>query len=382
MTRGKQVGSDERVAFMTVSARDGRALALRVVNGDRDALDELRTLTHDTLWDSLQPLGRDLKDAEALFEHVWHAFAADEFQILRRHAGDIALAAREVLEARALALLKRKEPDGWMFEAMFEQVIRKVIALQVRRDQETHDGLYNEISDEIRHGNYALLNKYEGNGSLGGWIRRTVKHSLIDIHRDRYDKRVHKPEGIKKLSTLDQKVWELIYRKRMSANPDVILPALGLRLVTRDAVADAIKRVIEAAKKPPSGSLGRPIFKPPPDTDQWVDPAPTPPETSEESEAKERVKAALRKMIAQLPADDKLYLRLVVMGLAAEAIVERTAWSSKKLKELRRNAKKMREALKRLRDDDADPTPSPQPRDNKGPRKGGGPSIGNEERGS
>jgi DNA-directed RNA polymerase specialized sigma24 family protein len=290
---------------------------------------------------------------------------------------------REILEPRAIALLRQEEPDGWMFEAIFATEIKDAVAHYFRFDPQTHDDIYNEIRDKFRRNDYELIlgeRGYDGSGSLTAWVMKTVKNELINTDRKRYRPRQHEPTDIKKLAMLDRSVWDLIFRKRKVANPDVILPALGLKLVTRDEVAASIARVLKASKKPPSGALRKPVVKPMPEdeTGEWEDPNPDPADSRLEFEHRERAKAAMRAvMIEQLSAQEEFCLRAVMNGLTADIVFQRMGWPPVEVHAAAASAaKKMKTALARLRSDDDRPAASGRR------RKGSGPSIGNEERGS
>jgi hypothetical protein len=129
-----------------VKSNDGYELARGVLQGKPEDIEAFKTLAKKSIWETCreQSGARSKREAqtaaEATFEEIWEAIAANGFSSLRSYAGRrtnppslrifAILQTQVFMEVRVLRLLRDNPPQGWPFEALFRREIEREIALR------------------------------------------------------------------------------------------------------------------------------------------------------------------------------------------------------------------------------------------------------------
>jgi RNA polymerase primary sigma factor len=266
--------------------------------------------------------------AKDVFIGMMAQLRADDFALLRPFDGRATIASylrlvlRDLLSERIARLLSENPERGWRaFEHFFKRDMLRIIARYFPTD-DNGDDVYHEVAAALIENGYRRILAYDGQGSFGGFVLRTVNNLSIDLLRKDVPRR-RLPAAIQRLPTPEQEVFRQLYWEHCPEHQ------LGSALRTRKvelapaALAAAIAAV--RAALPPNFSAAeteRPRHVALPGADdngdsELPDQRPTPEDAAiarQDEEALEQATGALRAAIGRLPQDIRLYLQHVLSG--------------------------------------------------------------------
>jgi RNA polymerase primary sigma factor len=267
--------------------------------------------------------------AKDVFVEVMAQLRADDFAVLRPFDGRatissyLRLVLRDLLSERIARLLSENPERGWRaFEHFFKRDMLRIIARYFPSAEDGGDDVYHELAAALIESDYRRILAYDGHGSFGGFVLRTVNNLCIDLLRKDAPRR-RLPAAIQRLPAAEQEVFRQLYWE------DCPEHQLGSALRTRKIeIAPATLAVAVAAVRaalPPNFSAGeterpRQVALPGSDDNgdsELPDERPTPEEAAiarQDEEALEQATGALRAAIGHLPQDIRLYLQHVLSG--------------------------------------------------------------------
>jgi RNA polymerase primary sigma factor len=312
---------------------------------------------------------RDHVDEEYL--DILRHLRAHDFSELRAFNGRgklstyLTLRLGDLLAKRIQHLFHDETERAWRaFESFFKNDISRIIAKQFpassRREISdaigNREDLYQEICCLFVENGYRRILNYDGRGSFTGYIRRTVQNVCMDVRRKTEGRR-RVPEGILRLSELEQKVFKLLYWNGC-AEADLIhiLRDTEGENYSSDRIEQAIARVRDAlssgrsARKVHGGERADAVSL------SWAAERGTIKErdvadldlspevvliTAEEETQQEQAFARLQQALAELPPDERLYIRLRYYATPAKSpqdIAQIMSRSEEEIYKLRRKA--------------------------------------------
>lgn len=256
-------------------------------------------------------------ELEAEYLNVFRSLRADEFAILRAYDGRASLATfltvqlRDLLARRVLALFKEDPRRAW--EA-FQRCFKDILDPLKRRGEDLHQ----DVCVLLIENNYRRILSFDGRGSFSGYVRRVIDRLCLDLRRAS-DGRRRLPEPILRLPPLEQEIYRQVHwrgcRERDLA--DILRDKAG-NCYTPARVAQALATLRNTVLRQRDPAV-REVSLAAPDGDDggWelelVD-FTYAPETAlleaEERRSQERHGALLESALAQLPAEQALYVRL------------------------------------------------------------------------
>jgi RNA polymerase primary sigma factor len=276
-----------------------------------------------------------VEDADRAFTEIFRQFQANDFAVLRAFdagrgslSSYLRLVLRDILAKHVVALFVDDHNRGWH---AIEHFFRRDIVQSITRhlpDQAggsgkpTHDEeAYQEVCLRLIEDGYRRIRAYDGHGSFGGFMLRTVNNLCVDLRRERSGRR-RLPAGISRLPDLEQEVYRQLYWK--NCPPDQLAATLaqgGLSNSTTD-IARAVAAVRSARRKDHVNGVGAadPVISlSQPDPEQRnklieiEDELPNPEESlfiQDAQAALDKASARLRVALDTLPADMQVYVKL------------------------------------------------------------------------
>lgn len=237
--------------------------------------------------------------------------------------GYLTFKAIDLLAARLILLLSQEGTAGWLaFEHFYGADIARVAAGRARLaalDADEALDLAQDVKLRLMEHRGAAIRRYDGRGSLSGFVRVAVRNLLEDLLRERLGRR-REPEPVQKLDPLARQLYRLLHIEHHRADQlgDLVRDASGMRLpeaVLSQALArlDAAIPAFAAASGRPrpvgltlaadgDGERERPlpVVSPSPEDVVIAD---------EERRNRERVLDALAQALAGLPEEARAYLQ-------------------------------------------------------------------------
>lgn len=227
------------------------------------------------------------------------------------------MANREIAELLK-TLRSPKSQEAWSgFLQHHAPLILQVVQL-FERDADHASDCFLYVCEALSQNRFQRIQRFkpDGTASFPTWLRAVVRHLCLDWHRREFG-RARVFQSIARLSTLEQEIFQLSYRDRLS--PEEILrtlrgrhPDLGPENVTaaQERIEEAISPrqrwllVVRAASTIPIGDGAA-------EADracefELADPAPSPESLAVQEEERKRLASALQ----SLPPEDRLLLRL------------------------------------------------------------------------
>lgn len=228
----------------------------------------------------------------------------------------------DLLAARLILLLSQEGMAGWQaFEHLFGAEIARLAAGRARLAALGADealDLAQDVKLRLMEQRGAAIRRYDGRGSLSGFVRVAVRNLLEDLVRERLGRR-REPEAVQKLDPLARRLYRLLHVERHRADQlgDLVRDADGNR-VPEPALSQALARLDQAipAFAPASGRprpVGLTIVVDGQDERERPLPveAPSPEDVAiaeEERRNRERVLDILAQALAELPPEARAYL--------------------------------------------------------------------------
>jgi RNA polymerase sigma factor (sigma-70 family) len=264
----------------------------------------------------------------------------DNYSLLRPFDGRaklttyLALKLSDLLAGRIVELFREDASRAWAaFERFFKKDILRAIAKYFPTsspqgaldDGTTHEDLYQEICCLLFEEDYRRLRSHDRRGSFGAYVRKIVANLCMDLLRKRAGRR-RLPETIARLSALEQDVFKLKHWQHCRS--DEIFQLLKNErgeLYPQAEIERALGRVEEVVRSGRGGaspeiklkSLDQLQGRPNDDGEQreWqiADPDSSPEDFLMEAEserAQDQTLAVVRRLMAQLPDELQLYLKL------------------------------------------------------------------------
>lgn len=229
----------------------------------------------------------------------------------------------DLMAARLILLLSQDGMAGWQaFEHLFGAEIARLAAGRARLASFGTDealDLAQDVKLRLMEQRGAAIRRYDGRGSLSGFVRVAVRNLLEDLVRERLGRR-REPESVQKLDPLARRLYRLLHVDRHRADQlgDLVRDADGNR-VSGPALAQALAR-LDAAVPAFAAIGGRPR---PVGLTIVVDgegererplpvEAPSPEDVAiaeEERRSRERVLDVLAQALGGLPPEARAYLQ-------------------------------------------------------------------------
>ncbi|MCC6887099.1 MAG: sigma-70 family RNA polymerase sigma factor [Hyphomicrobiales bacterium] len=272
------------------------------------------------------------EQANDAFLQIVESLRANDFALLRAFDGRapfaayLRLALRDLLSQRLALLLSEAPERGWRaFEHFFKRDILRIIARYCPAAEHDTDDAYHDIVASLIEDGYRRIRAYDGHGSFGGFVLRTVANLCIDRLRKDVPRR-RLPAAIKYLSVAEQEVFRQLYWRTCPEHRlDAALRGRGIELdaaalgAAVAAVREALPRGIEFRSEDRRSRLVTL-----PDVNRadeggaaLHDERPTPEEEAiarQHAAALEQASDALRSAVDRLPPDVRLYLQHVMDG--------------------------------------------------------------------
>lgn len=228
----------------------------------------------------------------------------------------------DLMAERLILLLSQDGTAGWIaFNAFFTADIARLAAGRARLagfDVDEALDLAQDVKLRLMEQRGAALRRYDGRGSLSGFVRVAVRNLLEDLVRERLGRR-REPESVQKLDPLARKLYRLLHIQRHRADQlgDLVRDADGNRVP--DAVLSQALARLDAAIPPyaPEGGRPRPVgltvsVAGEDDRERPLPvEAPSPEDVvlgDEERRGRERVLDILAQALAGLPQEARAYL--------------------------------------------------------------------------
>ena len=271
--------------------------------------------------------------------NILRSLRADDFAILRAFNGRaklstyLTLKIADLLATRLLRIFNEDPERAWKaFESFFKADITRIIARQfpfspmhqTLDDGSSREDLYQEICVLLVEQDYRRLRSYDERGSFTGYIRQIVRNLCMDLFRKRQGRR-RIPEVILQLPELEQEIFKLL-NWRGCAEQDLFNVLFNERANTYSVaqVEQAIVRVKGARlssrfgsksheERPRTSSLTWGTEETPVKEREIADFKSSPEReaiAAEERAAQEKTLAKLQQVVAELPADEQIYIRL------------------------------------------------------------------------
>ena len=266
------------------------------------------------------------------------------------------MAADDARITRVLDQLRSGEAtDAW---AEFLQTYSPLILQVIRLLESEHDSIadsYLFVCEQLSQNRFRRLRKFEpeGKASFSTWLRVVVRNLCLDWRRHEFGRhRVF--ESVKSLASLDQQVFQCIFRRGLSvsetyltlrpAYPDLQEEQIEAAQLRLDSLLTPRQRWLLRTERPEilresatSENEGEGIHE------QLPDPRPDP----EKWAAIQQEQDALAKAVKKLPAADRLLVRLrYEQGLTLGKVAELTG-----LKDAQTSDRRIRSILDTLREE-------------------------------
>ena len=224
-------------------------------------------------------------------------------------------------------LLVRDAREGWrvFVETYTPHLLSMIHQAGVFREDEAMD-VYVRVCEHLADNDCARLRRHDpAKGELGAWLRVLVRRVIVDWVRSRKGRR-RMFQGIRKLSALDQRVFELRYWQHRQAAEIVELLASQDRTVTLADVFDSLERIEQAlstrqrsellasvGRERPAASLDEPVLRS----------LSAPNANAEAAFSSEQTAQAVNKALAAMPVEDALIVLFLHVHGASRRDVER-----------------------------------------------------------
>lgn len=170
----------------------------------------------------------------------------------------------DLLAERLILLLSQDGAAGWIaFEAFFSAEIARLAAGRARLaglDVDEALDLSQDVKLRLMEQRGAAIRRYDGRGSLSGFVRVAIRNLLEDLVRERLGRR-REPEPVQKLDPLARKLYRLLHVERHRADQlgDLVRDAAGNR-VPDEVLSQALARLDATIPAyAPEGGRPRPV---------------------------------------------------------------------------------------------------------------------------
>jgi RNA polymerase primary sigma factor len=312
---------------MTAHAhRNELQLVAGVKAGEPAAVQRFLDLAGAAIWPVVLTLVSEGPAAQGAFLSVLTALKANDFARLSRYDGRsrlstfLTLVTRDVLGEEVAQLFSLDRDKAWR---RFDRLFARDIRLCIRRrfpdaDEAHHEDLFQYISVNLLDQDFRRIRAYDGRGSFGGYILAVVDRLLIDKVREEVPRRRLGAE-IARLSELHKLIFAAGAWQNVPLDPERMAEALRGKIdppPTRAALETALKQVIGAiALARSSETRIRTVSVDDEATPEIASPVANAEEAlmnRQADSAREALLDMIRREAETLPADQQLYLRLLL----------------------------------------------------------------------
>jgi RNA polymerase primary sigma factor len=301
-------------------------LVAGVKAGKPAAMRQFLALAGAAIWPVVLTLVSEGPAAEGAFLSVLTALKANDFARLSRYDGRsrlstfLTLVTRDVLGEEVAQLFSLDRDHAWR---RFDRLFARDIRLCIRRrfpnaDEARREDLFQDISASLLEQDFRRIRAYDGRGSFCGYILLVVDRLLIDRLRQEVPRR-RLPAEIARLPELHKLLFAAGAWQNVPLHPERMAEALRGKIdppPTRAALETALKRVAGAIALARSSQTRTQTISV---DDEGTREIASPVANAEEAlmsrqadSAREAVLDMIRQEAETLPADQQLYLRLLL----------------------------------------------------------------------
>ncbi len=306
--------------------RNELQLVAGVKAGQPAAVRQFLDLAGAAIWPVVLALVGEGPAAEGAFLSVLAALKANDFVRLSGYDGRsrlstfLTLVTRDVLGEEVARLFSLDRDRAWRrFDRLFARDIRLCIRRRFpKADQAQHEDLFQDISASLLEQDFRRIRAYDGRGSFCGYILLVVDRLLIDRLRQEAPRR-RLPAEIGRLPELHRLLFAAGAWQNVPLDPDRMAEALRGRIdppPTRAALETALKQVAGAiASARGSEAKTRTISVDDEGTPEIAAPGANAEEalmSRQAASSREALLDMIRQEAETLPADQQLYLRLLL----------------------------------------------------------------------